>query len=265
MHRIGIALCVLPLIGAGDRPNGVDKRVHVLVPAYFYPSGEGLKHWDAAIAAAKSAPITMVVNPASGPGERIDPNYTAVLGRAKRGGVRLVGYISTRYAKRPLEDVKTDIDRFARFYPEIEGFHFDEQNSGAGFVDYYEALYRFARRTVPKAVVYSNPGTTCEEAFVARPTSEVVCLYERDRPLSEFRMPEWTGKYPPDRFSVILHQVRTEEDMKRVLNDAVRMGFGHVFISDATGVNPYDRLPSYWRAEIDAVRAINRPAAEPRR
>ena len=34
---------------------------------------------------------------------------------------------------------------------------------------------------------------------------------------------------------------------------------GYVYITDDQGPNPYDRLPSYWEAEIEAVRQANGP------
>ncbi len=35
-----------------------------------------------------------------------------------------------------------------------------------------------------------------------------------------------------------------------------------VFITDDVGPNPHDRLPSYWDAEVQAVRQLNQPPAK---
>ena len=48
-------------------------RTTLLVPAYFYPAGDGLQHWDDLLAAADRVPIVAIVNPASGPGKAADP------------------------------------------------------------------------------------------------------------------------------------------------------------------------------------------------
>lgn len=42
------------------------------MPAYFYPAGEGAKHWDRLLAAAEDVPIVAIVNPDSGPGKGAD-------------------------------------------------------------------------------------------------------------------------------------------------------------------------------------------------
>jgi hypothetical protein len=42
------------------------------------------------------------------------------------------------------------------------------------------------------------------------------------------------------------------------------MNIGYVFITDDSGRNPYDRLPSYWEAEVEAVRLENTAATRSR-
>src|SRR5262249_6866195 len=43
---------------------------------------------------------------------------------------------------------------------------------------------------------------------------------------------------------------------------AAQLKIGYVFITDDVTPNPYDRLPSYWEAEVDAVCRETRPRAE---
>jgi hypothetical protein len=136
------------------------------VPAYYYPNGPGLREWDRLIDAAKLVPIVAIVNPASGPGDHVDKNIAAVVARARKGKVKVVAYIGTQYTRKSLEVVKREVDTYLRFYPDIQGIHFDEQSSAA--------------------------------------------------------------------------------------KDA--------YITDDQGPNPYDRLPSYWAAEVEAVRRANQPA-----
>jgi hypothetical protein len=45
--------------------------------------------------------------------------------------------------------------------------------------------------------------------------------------------------------------------MKRSLRRAAQLKVGYVFLTDDVGPNPYDRLPSYWDAEVEAVRRVN--------
>ena len=113
--------------------------------------------------------VVIIVNPDSGPGKVRRPNFARVIDQAKEKGFTVIGYVSTRYAKRPAEEVKEDVDRWVRLYPGVQGIFFDEQASAADRVDYYAALYEYARKQRGLRLVVSNPGTTCAEEYLARP------------------------------------------------------------------------------------------------
>jgi Spherulation-specific family 4 len=231
------------------------------VPAYYYPNGPGLREWDRLIAAAKVVPIVAIVNPASGPGDHVDPYIAKVITRARKGKVKVVAYIGTQYTRKSLEVVKGEVDTYLKYYPDIQGIHFDEQSSHAKDVDYYTELYRYVRQRIPEAIVLNNPGTVCAADYVARPAADVVCLFERDRAFEEFRPPAWATRFPASRFCVQSYKVDTEAEMKRALRRAVQLRVGYVYITDDVGPNPYDRLPTYWAAEVEAVRQVNQPTA----
>jgi hypothetical protein len=228
------------------------------VPAYFYPSGRGLREWNRLIASAKDVPILAIVNPASGPGDHVDKNYVDIIPRARKAGIKLVGYISTQYARKPVDAAKREVDTFLRYYPGLDGFHFDEQSSDARGVDYYTELYQYVRVRIPGGLVLTNPGTTCEPGYAVRPAADAICLFENDRGFDKFRPPTWTSRFPGSTFCAIAHTVPTAAQMKRALHRAAELNLGNVFITDDVMPNPYDRLPSYWDAEVEAVRQINR-------
>ncbi len=113
------------------RNDAAHASLRILVPAYFYPAGEGLREWDRLLAAADDVPIAAIVNPASGPGKGGDPNYVTLLRRARKTKLTLIGYVPLSYAKRPLADVRADVDTWLRHYPDLDGILFDEQPSAA--------------------------------------------------------------------------------------------------------------------------------------
>src|SRR5262245_23596988 len=84
--------------------------VRLLVRAYVYPARDGLAAWKQLLESANRTPIVVIVNPASGPGRRVDSNYEEVLRLAKSSKATLIGYVTLTYAKRPVEEVKTDVD-----------------------------------------------------------------------------------------------------------------------------------------------------------
>ena len=243
---------------SAEAKGGVKMRLWV--PAYYYPNGPGLQQWQRLLEGARRAPVVAIVNPNSGPGDKVDTNYAAVTRRARQAGVTLVGYVGTQYTRKSLADVQAEVDRFVQFYPDVQGIHVDEQASDAGKVGYYADLYNYVRRKIPEALVLSNPGTDCAEDYVSRPAADAICLFERDTGFESFSPPDWPGRYSPDRFAVQAYQVDAAAKMEEYLQHAVRQRVGYVYITDARGANPYDRLPSYWDAEVAAVERLNRQA-----
>ena len=81
--------------GASAKPNepsrlagGEPAKLHLIVPAYFYPSGLGMKAWQRLMDASSKVPIVVVANPSSGPGDLLDQEYAAVIDVASDKGLR---------------------------------------------------------------------------------------------------------------------------------------------------------------------------------
>ncbi len=231
--------------------------LHLLVPAYFYPAGEGLKQWDRLIDSAASAPVVAIVNPDSGPGDVADPNFVEVMDRARKAGVTVIGYVSTRYADRPPAETKADVSRWVRLYPHVQGIFFDQQASGADQVAYYVSLREHTRKELPGAVVVNNPGMLCAEEYLSRPAADVACLFEVTKDFSAYRPPSWVDRYPASRFAALVFGVEAPELMKRQLHETAEKKVGYCYVTDGTGPNPWDRLPRYWEAEVAAVQRLN--------
>jgi hypothetical protein len=244
--------------GAAQETAAKPSRVQLLVPAYFYPAGDGAKEWDKLLAAADRVPIVAIVNPASGPGRRVDPNYTALLEKAaKARRLTLIGYVTTSYAKRPAAEVKADVDQWLKLYPGIHGIFFDEQASAAEHVDYQAELYRHVRETRKLKLVITNPGTTCDEGYVAKPAADAICLFEGPKPFEAAPLPDWHDKYSAQRAAALSYSIETTEAMQRLMTFAAKRHVGYCYITDAAGNNHWSRLPSYWDEEIVAAEKAN--------
>jgi serine/threonine protein kinase len=237
-------------------------RLKLLVPAYIYPGGAGLTQWERIIGSPAAAATVVIVNTSSGPGVAVDHNYTKVLEMARAKGVTVIGYVSTKYSTRPMQEVIDDVDRWLRFYPGIQGIFFDEQASAAGQVHYYAALYQYVRKDRGLSLVVTNPGTECVEEYFARPAADVVCLFEVHRDFSTYHLPEWAERYSPDRFAALLNKMGTLEQMKNGMLQMRAKKIGYTFITDAgegKDANPWGRLPPYWEDEVEAVQQANSP------
>src|SRR5262249_15211604 len=97
-------LAALIVVGLADRSARAGS-VGAIVPAYFYPAGSNLAYWNQLVSDASKIDLEVIANPASGPGTNVDPNYTGVIDSLRTAGARVLGYVDTNYASRPIADV----------------------------------------------------------------------------------------------------------------------------------------------------------------
>lgn len=249
----------VPSFSAAEEPPA---KMRLLVPAYFYPSGKGANEWERLLVAPEEAGVVAIMNPASGPGRRIDPNYTKIVEQSKKSKISLIGYISTSYGKRKTEEIKADVDQWVRFYPGIQGIFFDEQASGTEQLEQLAALYEQVRKTHKLSLVVTNPGTICNEKYLAQPVSDVACLYEGHERWDRFSPPAWTKDLKPERIAGLAYQVAADQ-MPKYLRQAQDRRLGWIYVTDDKGANPWDQLPSYWEDEVKELVKLNQAAAKP--
>jgi serine/threonine protein kinase len=254
LGAVAVALVVYGLSAPDPAvPPVAAPPLRLLVPAYFYPAGDGLAQWDRLIDSPAAADMVIVANPASGPGDAANADYTRVLGRAKNKGVTVIGYVTTSYARRPLQEVKGDVDQWIRLYPGIRGIFLDEQASSAEKVFYYAALYEYVRKDRGLSLVVTNPGTECAEEYFKLPVADVACMIETSKDFGAYRRPAWAANYPPERFAAFLSKIGSAEQMRQAVAHMREQGIGYGFVTDAGGDNPWCGLPPYWDDEVRAV------------
>ena len=76
--------------------------VALAVPSYFYALTSS---WGTLDGPPRTADLA-VVNPASGPGSAVDPNYVQQAAASQAAGVDVVGYVYTNYGMRSLSSVE---------------------------------------------------------------------------------------------------------------------------------------------------------------
>jgi hypothetical protein len=254
MRKLSIALLVT-LAPFTSTARAEEAPTRLLVPAYFYPSRDGLKAWETLLASSEKAPIVAIVNPASGPGKRVNENYTALVQKASKSKAALIGYVTLSYGKRPLADVKAEVDRWVEFYPSIQGIFFDEQTSQADGAKFALEAFAHVRSKIAKAAVISNPGTTCAEEYANDKNGATVCLFEGPGGFAKYRLPAWAEKANPDRIAALTYKVATVDAMKEAIREAKSKRAGYVYVTDADGRNPWNRLPTYWADEVAAIQS----------
>lgn len=249
-----LGVTALLLLGFATFTHAAEPTVRLLVPAYFYPAGEGLSAWKQLIATSSKAPVVAIVNPDSGPGKRVDDNYSGLFKLAKGSPIRLIGYVTLSYGKRPISAVKADIDSWLYFYPDTQGIFFDEQPSAAELAPGALECFAYARQKFPHGPLVSNPGTPCAREYASSPDGPALCLFEGDKGFDTYRTPEWARMLPADRVVILLYDLPTAAMRKR-FQEARDQNAGYVYLTDAAGPMPWGKLPSYWDTELSAAAA----------
>jgi hypothetical protein len=254
LSRLGLfGLATLAMLA----PGSVWAELDVVVPAYFYPSANS--PWNAMTAAADEVAITAIMNPGNGPGNAKDNDYVAAVNAFRAAGGRVIGYVYTSYGARALTTVTADIDRYAMWYG-IDGIFVDEMaNTGpAERLNYYKAIYDHVKSINPDWEVMGNPGTATIEPYLTWPTADRLMVFENvSSEYSDYAPSTWNKNYDSSRFVHLIHTEPSATTMQTRLEQSLTKGVGGIYVTHDVLNNPWDTLPIYWQAEVDAIAAIN--------
>lgn len=147
----------------------------------------------------------MVVNPASGPGPRPDPAFTAAAAALRAAGARLLGYVDTAYGRREGAEVNYEILRYQEWYG-VDGCFLDRVTADRQGLRSCRRLVRSLRRLGATTVVL-NPGVHPEPGYLR--LADLIVTFEGDWStyVSAFSRPEWTARHPPGRFCHLVYGV----------------------------------------------------------
>lgn len=252
-----LIVCLVGLLASCSISRGAEP-VELLVPAYFYPSGHGATAWKAMTAAAKRTKIHAILNPASGPGSKVDPTYVKTVDAFRATGGKLYGYVTSSYGKRTPDEVLADVAKYQQFY-KIDGLFLDEMDNTPKNLASYREITRRVHESIPGSLVIGNPGTTVPEAYVRDGAADVVVTFENFYKLDADAAPEaWQSSYPARRFARIVHTVPDAKAFRTTLDRTKSRNVGYLFITDALMPNPYDRLPTFWTELVDAMAKISK-------
>lgn len=233
---------VLQLLLLEDRT--VPAPMGILVPAYFYPTPGG-SPWDQLIHDAPTVPILAIMNPNSGPGTQLDPNYKAVVDSLQEAGGEVIGYVPTSYAQRPLQQVKAEINRYRQWY-HVDGIFVDEMTSAdnAKYLQYYQAIENFVHRLQPHGTVVGNPGTNPSQAYLK--VANQLVLFENGAGYDTYMPPTWQASQAASQLANLVYNVPDTETLQTNVSLAASRNTGWIYVTNDNLDNPYDTLPIYW-------------------
>jgi hypothetical protein len=219
---------------------------NLFVPAFFYPAST----WEQATG-SRPAPRVMILD-ISGLGAGSEPlaHFRAVVRQAQAAGVTVLGYSSTALGERPIAQVEADVRNYRAWYG-VTGVFLDEVQGVASQLSYYQDLAGYIHRTDPGSEIWINPGSYPDQVYMS--VANVVMSFEGT--YAQYRtdqVPAWARKYPASRFAHTIHST-PQARLASAVALARSRNAGYVYITDGSGANPYDGLPSYWPAEDAAV------------
>lgn len=246
MFRNLLLLLALAVTGLGSA-----QATGLIIPVY----GNTSTQFNAAIAAARKVQTIVVLNPDDGPGSRKDTFIAGYVSKLKAAGAIVVGYISTQYGGVSTGTVQSQMNAYISYYG-VQGYFLDEVSDSSGKLNYYKTLKAYAAGK--GKYIVGNPGTTVPSSYAA--TADVMITYEdpysggwtRSKP------PTWAaGK--PSKIGAIVYSTNASL-ANGVIDRAIALGYGWIFVTDRGGSDPFGIAPSYLAAESDYVAKKNAPA-----
>jgi Spherulation-specific family 4 len=234
------------------------ERTGLLVPMYIYPENI---HKNAAYNRLidvkrqyEKVPMWIIINPASGPGEKVDANYTKAIDRLCGAGCVVVGYVTTSYGKRTEAEVRKDIDQWLKLYPRAQGIFFDEmryEDTDAA-VKYQAALNKYAHDAGCWPTI-GNPGADTPGRYFADPAADVIVIHEGSAwPTEERLKGDYFGGYadfPPFTRGVLLFsQPKLDKAALRMVRKYARWVYVTETLNrldDPKAANPWEHLSKH--------------------
>jgi Spherulation-specific family 4 len=234
------------------------ERTGVLVPLYVYPADLHKNPAYNRLADIKrrfeTVPFWVIVNPNSGPGEKVDANYTEAIDRLEGAGCVTLGYVTTSYGKKPQAQARKEVDRWLALYPRIHGIFFDEMvyEDNEASVKYQASLSQYAHEAGCWPTV-ANPGVETPGHYFAADAADVIVVHDGpDWPKEERLKADFFGgnaAYPPFTRAVLIHSQakldRTALGMARKYARWIYSTDGPYRPNDPKAANPWDRVSAH--------------------
>jgi hypothetical protein len=245
--------CYSPLPGIAPtpipQPPTTSSGQHVAVPSYFYPNYPD-PLWSKMEAGTPTVGMA-VINPDSGPNHWFNQDYADQVASSRSAGLIILGYVSTNYAGRTVQDVECEIDQYYSWYG-VDGIFFDEASKNPKDVPYYREIYDYVKAKEGKRQVVINPGTQTDAAYMT--VADIIVNFEGTYAsyISDYHQPDWVSHAPAESFWHLVYKAPTAADMQNAVAISKDRNAGWVYITDDVP-NQWDTLPSYWSDLLQQV------------
>jgi hypothetical protein len=180
--------------------------------------------WDTVIQNPDIIKITVISHLL---GDLVDKDLLDVCVKAKLAGVSVFALIKTNLGKRPLLEVKADIDLLIKLY-NIDGIFFDEVPSDCTCKSYFDDLYAYVKLKLG-GVVILNVGVNVPECFGV--FADILVVFDSTYANYKTFVPNsWYSKFPPSSFWHVVKSCPKELQRDALLR-ANKLKAGYVYIT----------------------------------
>lgn len=270
IRTLGVAVLTFAL-------NSAASATSLLVPAYFYPSFDPAQnYWNALTAAAAGgAQVTAIMNPDNGPGTTFNSDYEGAISGFRAAGGKVLGYVYTCYggancvsglpSPRTTNAVLADAARYADWY-KVDGIFLDEMSNQLAALPFYQTLAQGLRSARPDGLIVGNPGTSAPLEYLGV-ADTLVTLENGSGSYAGAASEPWMATAAAQQQASLFYNVASADAMRALVAEARARKIGYVYITDdryvpgdSSAPNPWDRLPTYWAAELTAVASVPEPS-----
>lgn len=221
----------------------------IIVPLYTYPTDQSWTQIVDSRSTEPIVPIIAIINPNSGPGTSLDPNYVSGINRLKGAGCTVLGYTYSQYAARALSAVEADITAYKTWYPALDGIFVDQMSGNASFASYYQSLQSFITGKGFTASM-GNPGTSVASALFG--VFDELMIYESGPMPGTNTLAAYTAGHPRTEFCYVANSVAALPSQAAI--QATTQYVLQLFICQN---NSYSGLPSYWTELVSVLGVLN--------
>lgn len=220
------------------------------VPLYVYPAGDGLEQYGRLVrvrVAHPSVPVTVAINPSSGSGVQMDPNYEAAVSMLQAAGIVVLGYIYTSWGSRSISQALAEIAVYRQWYG-ADGIMVDEFSTDVQTAAYYKRIRDYAR-SLGMTFVMGNPGTDVPVQHLG--LADNFIIYENAGLPARDWVGGWHEAYPKQNWSCCSYGVPLPDDSRAIKLLSRRLGF--IYVTDGGMPNPYSSIPRYLERLVEIL------------
>jgi len=230
-------------------PPIVKKKL--LVPLYSYPNDDVDGAWHKLITLKHKYPsinIVAIVNQSNGNFTEAENSYINGIEELNNAGIKVIGYVYTKYGKRPIKDVETNIDAWVKFYKSygLKGFFFDESSTKKKDFPYYKKISDYAKSNGCKMIVL-NPGAVVDKIYMSSGIASVIVIRETTYDdLIKNNTDLYNKPTATTKLGLIIYSATENNIVADIYNFATKHQFDYIYSTDH-GLNDdrYNKLSSY--------------------